>query len=724
MDPHDLSRRAAEAAGQQYDYHTNPPGHRHGGGMYHHPPPHYASNQGYAPQHHVQHAPINITPTYAAMPPVGHSSYRASPPNVMPLPHQQTIMRSSPYFDQSKQATNSSAIGQSVSGKDGTTAIGFSAQSSHTFTLPQPESEPLPPIPPMPKTIEPNKLHHHPDLPFLVTHWVDHYASTSSFTAASEPTHVLKRDDSGSKNILGEDDDERKEALLRLKRAARDMAWAFETLGVYGDSSKFTVSAFNMNLSAWPTTYSDLKRKYAPLLSSVYSTDTSQNPNSMTLLDSLVTASTSTSNEASKSVLETVMPWSLLEASYEGTVPTRNPGTLSAENAKRQSSALGVGRRVGETDSDAVDRSLKHLLPSYEENGFAFQNPVLMGGTSSNNTNYFTAADGALAMKLGSDFDMFMKKAAEASRKYLSARSKVHEEVSEFQKTRMAMQAAMDRAETSCSTLASVVASRQYGDQFASSSDLDRHRVIAQLERRLGEMHLKISAEKKIAADSKKKAEDAFQGLSSVYARYSDPRQFNGNCQFSMRCIGDKNILKPLFQRYGCLSQTRQISNFALPWSITQQYQGRRRPTENTHARLSLLKSRLSHAVTINCHLVYPVYCLKFDRTGKYFITGSDDQLVKLFHLGAGPKHGDRSAGKQFSYGANLRGAVLVCTLRGHAGVVTDVDVSVDNAMLATASADGDVRVWGLRDGCPVAILRGHKDGANMVSCLNIVNTR
>jgi WD40 repeat protein len=114
--------------------------------------------------------------------------------------------------------------------------------------------------------------------------------------------------------------------------------------------------------------------------------------------------------------------------------------------------------------------------------------------------------------------------------------------------------------------------------------------------------------------------------------------------------------------------------------------------------------------------LVYPVYCLKFDKTGKYFITGADDQLVKLFYLGAGPKHGERLGGRRFNYGANRRGAVLVCTLRGHAGVVTDVDVSSDNALLATASADGDVRIWGLKDGCPVAILRGHKDGANMVS--------
>eukprot|EP00957_Ditylum_brightwellii_P063624 4829639-Ditylum_brightwellii.AAC.1 len=81
---------------------------------------------------------------------------------------------------------------------------------------------------------------------------------------------------------------------------------------------------------------------------------------------------------------------------------------------------------------------------------------------------------------------------------------------------------------------------------------------------------------------------------------------------------------------------------------------------------------RMLHAVTINTHLFYPTYCLRFDQTGQYFVTGADDQLVKLFHMGC------------------------------------------DNALLATASEDGDCRIWGLRDGCPVAILRGHTGGANM----------
>ncbi len=137
--------------------------------------------------------------------------------------------------------------------------------------------------------------------------------------------------------------------------------------------------------------------------------------------------------------------------------------------------------------------------------------------------------------------------------------------------------------------------------------------------------------------------------------------------------------------------------------------------------RKALLMGRFSHAATINAHLSYPVYCLRFDRTGRYFISGADDYLIKVFHLGSGqscqnknPRNGSRLL--RNNYGANLRGAVLVCSLRGHAGVINDIDVSSDNALLATASVDGDVRVWGLKDGSPVAILRGHKEGANMVS--------
>jgi len=138
----------------------------------------------------------------------------------------------------------------------------------------------------------------------------------------------------------------------------------------------------------------------------------------------------------------------------------------------------------------------------------------------------------------------------------------------------------------------------------------------------------------------------------------------------------------------------------------------------------SMLYHRFSHAATINAHLSYPVYCLRFDRTGRYFITGADDYLVKVFCLGGNintsvvvqKNHHQLTTTARLDPASYTRGAVLVCTLKGHAGVVNDICVSSDNSFLATASEDGDCRVWGLKDGCPVAILRGHTGGANMVS--------
>ena len=129
--------------------------------------------------------------------------------------------------------------------------------------------------------------------------------------------------------------------------------------------------------------------------------------------------------------------------------------------------------------------------------------------------------------------------------------------------------------------------------------------------------------------------------------------------------------------------------------------------------RKSILAKRLTYSMTASAHLAFPVYCLAFDKTGRYFVTGADDCLVKVFYIGAA--RSNATTQRTFSYGSNDHSAVLVCTLRGHAGVICDIDVSADNAFLATASDDGDCRVWGLKDGTPIAILRGHKDGANMV---------
>ncbi|KAK2154938.1 hypothetical protein LSH36_253g03021 [Paralvinella palmiformis] len=81
------------------------------------------------------------------------------------------------------------------------------------------------------------------------------------------------------------------------------------------------------------------------------------------------------------------------------------------------------------------------------------------------------------------------------------------------------------------------------------------------------------------------------------------------------------------------------------------------------------------------------VYCLCFDRTGEYFITGADDHLIKIWSALSGR---------------------LLGTLRGHSAEITDMAVNYENTLLASGSCDKFVRVWCLRSLAPVAVLHGH----------------
>lgn len=56
----------------------------------------------------------------------------------------------------------------------------------------------------------------------------------------------------------------------------------------------------------------------------------------------------------------------------------------------------------------------------------------------------------------------------------------------------------------------------------------------------------------------------------------------------------------------------------------------------------------------------------------------------------------------------------MLC-LRGHSGVITDMDVSPDNSMLVTCSEDRTLRVWDPRTGATLAVLRGHTAAVNLV---------
>jgi len=258
-------------------------------------------------------------------------------------------------------------------------------------------------------------------------------------------------------------------------------------------------------------------------------------------------------------------------------------------------------------------------------------------------------------------------------------------------------------------------------DELKSEQD-NCDRVLAQLRQQLAKLepgHLRDAA---LLPNAKAAADEAFRGAKFAMSGHRDPlyRQRRTLVPPGTSCSGNRGILNLLARESGMdrYNRTGEPMRAFLPATVA----GRHRNVETYRA---LLANRMSHAVTINAHYMSSVYCMKLDKTGRYFITGADDFLVRVFCLTDYLPHRKEiiqlftppvpSSAAADAGESSIRGAVLVCTLRGHAGVINDIAVSSDNCFLATASEDGDCRIWGLRDGRPVAILRGHAGGANMV---------
>lgn len=90
------------------------------------------------------------------------------------------------------------------------------------------------------------------------------------------------------------------------------------------------------------------------------------------------------------------------------------------------------------------------------------------------------------------------------------------------------------------------------------------------------------------------------------------------------------------------------------------------------------------------------VYCVKFDRTGKYIITGADDNLIKVWS----------------AYDSRL-----LATLRGHEKEISDIDINFENTLLASGSCDKSIRIWNLKTTESITVLQGH---GNMVTSIEV----
>ncbi|TKR92749.1 hypothetical protein L596_007338 [Steinernema carpocapsae] len=105
--------------------------------------------------------------------------------------------------------------------------------------------------------------------------------------------------------------------------------------------------------------------------------------------------------------------------------------------------------------------------------------------------------------------------------------------------------------------------------------------------------------------------------------------------------------------------------------------------------------SRLSILQRITGHLA-PIFCVAYDRTGRYVFTGGDDSLIKIW---------------------DAERATLRYTFRGHDREISDISVNYENSMLATGSNDKRVRVFCLRSGKTLQIF-GHNGQLTVVRFL------
>jgi len=121
------------------------------------------------------------------------------------------------------------------------------------------------------------------------------------------------------------------------------------------------------------------------------------------------------------------------------------------------------------------------------------------------------------------------------------------------------------------------------------------------------------------------------------------------------------------------LAQLHRETAMGRPGSVAH----RRPAAVRAHGSLltpSLLCARLAHQRTFRGHRS-AVYCIVYDKAGRYIVTGSDDRLVKIWSTASG---------------------YLLCTCRGHTGDITDLSVNADDTLLASGSNDNRVCVWHL----------------------------
>mmetsp|Transcript_45051 Transcript_45051/g.109545 ORF Transcript_45051/g.109545 Transcript_45051/m.109545 type:complete len:2276 (-) Transcript_45051:82-6909(-) len=589
------------------------------------------------------------------------------------------------------------------------------------------------------------------ELPFLVTHWLANYGRgsnnvninidksnmpTSNSNAAGDTTNSLQR------QRQRED-----EALSTIRRATSELASAFSVLGAYGATIQpslgggeglITSPSRTMNwdtVAAVPrnSTYSDVTRRYA--------SGGRLAPNH---LEHLAQAASLNAITATVAAQQNATPNLLLQASTPGERLERSQQNERSGAASASASNGGGINSSGRTIQEAIvlDNGGDGDDENSDQNDVS--NPVsTIGGSALYRPALISAADGSNSVKnnkriyvrrttdLSPKMDIMptrwevSQKMADSMRQFLDAREKVRS----LDQETSTIDASLSKRRSELKGLNEDEGSKLNGNgekengennQLTSSKKRDCDRVISQLERKLNELTVSRDSNRNELTRLQRQVSALNESCKAVARDYFDPfENWKGTVASGSR-VGGNAALSMLMARERGLAFSNKLGNSAVhrrPLSAIRASSNSQFAT----ARKNIFETRIEHAVTIHAHSSLPVFCLRFDRTGRYFISGADDFLMKVFYIGAdksSQKRTLRNGSKvaECNYGANVRGAVLVCTLRGHTNVIVDIHVSPDNSLLATSSDDGDVRIWNLKNGCPIAILRGHANGANGVS--------
>jgi WD domain, G-beta repeat len=568
------------------------------------------------------------------------------------------------------------------------------------------------------------------EVPFLVTHWL------SGFALEHE-------------NSLEEKQPEQQAALAKIRQSAADLARAFEALGSFGQRRAFGVCMpqrherekismpFNAHLfscvrcvsfpqptgeRSGPTatkrvTYADMKRTWSSCGSHQLEHLLQSTKSAATVVDATLRRNAPIHRVPAASA-EAVRNGAVTKASAAGAGGGRtlqDAIVVTDENNNNDSSERGSGG--GATDLSWEQAAAISVLQSplhwMEPPALAERNadPSLANATRASSFSQQPSR----AVVLTSGNQEMSSKAANSMRHYLELRTQCQNESTQIRSMQRSMQHQHDtlaRLEKeqwqSLTARSSALPSSEDVPTMldeVQSAQLTAERVVAQLQRQLPLLEATHATTLRRMQAARHAALADYAAARCLRQDYRDPMS-TANI-VPPQSLRNRTILNLVHRQVGtdrCLGRSvpRTMGRIRLAGSMVED-------------RQALLHHRFSHAATINTHLSYPVYCLRLDRTGRYFITGSDDYLVKIFCLGGNIVGASSHERGRLDPAMYARGAVLVCTLKGHSGVINDIGVSSDNCFLATASADGDCRVWCLKDGCPVAILRGHLGGANMV---------